>query len=80
MYPFYMNEKSQKVAQIFECKKCYYSTSRLNDYNKHLLTLKHKKIHNDTKMIHKKSHKYIPPFTFASIRKITGTTKKVACF
>ena len=53
-----MNEKSQKVAQIFECKKCYYSTGRLNDYNKHLLTLKHKKIHNDTKKIHKNSHNY----------------------
>ena len=53
-----MIEKSQKVAQIFECNKCYYSTSRFNDYNKHLMTLKHKKIHNDTRMIHKKSHKY----------------------
>lgn len=70
-----MNEKSQKVAQIFECKKCYYSTSRLNDYNKHFLTLKHKKIHNDTKMIHKKSHKHICEVCNKSYKYHTGLVR-----
>lgn len=54
-----MNKKSQKVAQNFACKKCCYITGRQNDFNKHLLTLKHKMVHNGTKMVHKKSHKHI---------------------
>ena len=32
----------QKVAHKFHCDYCYYSTSKTHDYNKHLLTLKHK--------------------------------------
>ena len=40
-------KKSQK---IFECKICYYSTSNKYDYNKHILTLKHKMVQNDTRM------------------------------
>jgi len=31
-----------KYPQKFLCKKCYYSTSSKKDYNKHILTLKHK--------------------------------------
>ena len=43
-------KKSQK---IFECKICDYSTSNKYDYNKHLLTLKHKKmIQNGQEWIH----------------------------
>ena len=37
-----MTEKSQKVANIFECKTCDYITIRKNDLNKHFLTAKHK--------------------------------------
>lgn len=40
-------KKSQK---IFECKMCYYSTSNKYDYNKHILTLKHKMVQNGTRM------------------------------
>ena len=43
------NKKSQKVAQIFNCVFCDYLTSKKNDYNKHLQTLKHEKIINDNK-------------------------------
>jgi len=75
MYPLYMNEKSQKLAQIFECTKCYYVTSRLNDYKKHLLTLKHKKIHNDTKMIQKKSHKHVCELCNKSYKYHTGLAR-----
>ena len=35
--------KSQKIPKIFECKCCNYNTSNKKDYNKHLLTAKHKK-------------------------------------
>ena len=31
-----------KNPQKFLCKKCYYTTSSKKDYNKHVLTLKHK--------------------------------------
>ena len=48
------NQKSQKVAQKFLCEKCNYSTSKQNDYNKHLLTAKHERL---TKMANKKSLK-----------------------
>ena len=48
------NKKSQKVAQKFLCEKCNYSTSKQNDYNKHLLTAKHERL---TKMANKKSLK-----------------------
>lgn len=40
-------KKSQK---IFECKICDYSTSNKYDYNKHILTLKHKMVQNGTRM------------------------------
>jgi hypothetical protein len=35
-------QKSQKSLQNFLCKKCNYFTCKKTDYNKHLLTLKHK--------------------------------------
>lgn len=38
------NQKSQKVAQKFLCEKCNYITSKQNDYNKHVLTAKHKRL------------------------------------
>ena len=50
------NKKSQKIASYF-CENCDYITSNKADFNKHLLTAKHK---NDNKMItndNKKSHK-----------------------
>jgi hypothetical protein len=34
-------KKVAEKSQVLYCSKCDYSTSRLNDYNKHLLTRKH---------------------------------------
>ncbi len=36
-----------KIPTNFECKNCDYITSSKKDYNKHLLTLKHKKLSKD---------------------------------
>jgi hypothetical protein len=42
--------KNRKKSQIlYECVLCDYVTSNKYDYNKHLLTLKHKMVHNGTK-------------------------------
>ena len=38
---------SQKEPQIFFCKFCDYKTSKLSNFNRHNLTLKHKMIKND---------------------------------
>ena len=45
------SKKSSKVTQLFYCEECDYSTCRQVDYNKHLLTDKHKKKENGSKMI-----------------------------
>ena len=37
------SKKSPKVAQIFTCELCDYSSYKKNDYTKHLSTDKHKK-------------------------------------
>jgi len=42
---------SQKVAKNFHCQSCDYSTSKSNDFKKHLSTDKHKKNDNDSKMV-----------------------------
>ena len=36
------NEKSPKIAQFFLCEYCDYKCFKQSDYNKHILTLKHK--------------------------------------
>ena len=40
-----------KNPNIYVCEKCNYKTGNKKDYNKHLLTGKHKKITNDNAMI-----------------------------
>jgi hypothetical protein len=40
------NEKSQKIPNIFCCESCDYNTSNKKDYDKHLLTAKHKRLTN----------------------------------
>ena len=35
-------EKAQKSAFLFVCEKCQYTTSKKSDYNRHILTPKHK--------------------------------------
>jgi len=44
------NEKLPKSSQVFfTCKYCDYSTSKLSNWNKHLSTLKHRRITMDNK-------------------------------
>jgi hypothetical protein len=45
------NKKIPKNPVIFCCEKCNYNTSSKKDFNKHLLTLKHKNRINDNKII-----------------------------
>jgi aromatic ring hydroxylase len=42
-------KSSQKVAEIFSCINCNYNTCKKSNYNKHLLTNKHKKLINVNK-------------------------------
>ena len=44
------NEKSQKVVKNFNCLNCNYTSSRRSDYNKHILTAKHKILMNTNKI------------------------------
>ncbi len=37
-----MTKKSQLSQTVFSCKICDYNTCKKHDYNKHLLTMKHK--------------------------------------
>jgi len=45
------SKKLQKVAYLYECEYCDYSTSRKSSIIKHNLTDKHKKKENDSKMV-----------------------------
>jgi hypothetical protein len=54
------NESSKKVAQIFRCENCDYSTSKRYNYDKHVSTLKHKTTKN-TKLLTNKSSKSSNP-------------------
>jgi len=38
-----------KNAKIFYCKKCDFTTSKLSNYNNHVLTRKHQNETNETK-------------------------------
>mgnify|MGYP001472966112 CR=1 FL=1 len=40
------DEKSSKNEKIYSCKTCNYFTSRKSQYERHLLTAKHKHLHN----------------------------------
>jgi len=44
-----VSSKSSKKFQYYSCDSCNYNTSRLSQYNRHLLTAKHKMITNDNK-------------------------------
>ena len=48
---------SQKVADFFVCNFCNYKTSKKSDFNKHLLTAKHKNNENGNILETKKSQK-----------------------
>ena len=46
-------EVLQKSPTIYHCEKCNYTTSKTNDYTKHLGTKKHNTEKNDTDDKHK---------------------------
>ena len=46
-----LTKKSQKIPKIFLCEHCDYNTSNVKDYNKHLLTRKHKMLTNVDKTV-----------------------------
>ena len=48
--------KSPKIAKFFECEKCDYSCSKKSEWNRHMLTRKHKNRTNRTKNIQKISN------------------------
>ena len=39
----------QKTSKYFCCEKCDYVTCRKNNYDRHILSDKHKRIHNVSK-------------------------------
>ena len=52
-------QKSQKIPQEFCCENCDYYTSNKKDYEKHLLTLKHKRKSKGSVQEDEKSHNYM---------------------
>ena len=55
------HEKSPKNLQQFFCENCDYVSSKKSDFNKHLLTLKHKKLVNASKMLENASNHLLTP-------------------
>lgn len=53
-----MTEKSSKKFQEYFCKLCDYKTCRKSQYERHLLTAKHKKMTNDDIKVPKSSKPY----------------------
>jgi hypothetical protein len=45
MFP---TKKSPKISKIFLCEKCNYTCCKQSEYNKHILTNKHKNLQNPT--------------------------------
>jgi hypothetical protein len=56
MYP---TEKSPKISKNFNCICCDYNCCKLSEYNKHLLTNKHKILQNPTQLNTQKLYKCI---------------------
>ena len=50
-----ISSKSSKTFQTFSCENCNYTTSRLSQYNRHLLTAKHQMITNGNELVPKSS-------------------------
>jgi hypothetical protein len=49
--------KSSQFEKIYTCKNCYYTCNKISNYNKHLLTQKHKSILEETSIIPSKNLK-----------------------
>ena len=58
MFYKYRMEKAQKNAKEYNCNICDFNTSKYNDYNRHLLTSKHKNRTELNKKTPKNSEKY----------------------
>ena len=43
-----IQKSSEKSSKIYECTVCDYTTSRKSQFERHILTLKHKNRQNDT--------------------------------
>jgi len=52
-----IQKKTQKNPLIYNCEKCNFKSSNKKDYDKHKLTAKHKRIHEDTQKNPKKPQK-----------------------
>lgn len=46
-------KKSPKISKMFYCKSCEYSCSKQSEFNKHIVTAKHKMVVNGSKKISK---------------------------
>jgi hypothetical protein len=51
------SKKSTEIYKKYCCEICYYYTSKITDYNKHISTDKHKKNQNASKMLVNASEK-----------------------
>ena len=51
------DKKAEKGGQIFTCSHCYYNTSELSKFNRHILTDKHKRMTNGLHLGGKKAEK-----------------------
>ena len=54
-----IQSKMPKNAENYSCIKCKFSCSKKSNYNKHLLTAKHKMVHNDTNKMPKNAAAHI---------------------
>jgi hypothetical protein len=52
------NKKFQKVPNIYNCDKCYFTTCRKSQYDRHILTDKHKRITMDNEKVPKNDKKH----------------------
>ena len=66
-------KKSPKVAKIFNCEKCDYVCSKESDFNKHLMTRKHQKMHIGNEMEIAKMEKKQTEFKCSNCEKIYKT-------
>ena len=49
-------KKSPKISAKFFCEKCNYKCCKQSEYNKHILTNKHKILQNPTTVINTKTY------------------------
>jgi hypothetical protein len=49
-------KKSPKISAIFFCENCNYKCSKQSEYNKHILTSKHKILQNPTTVVNTKTY------------------------